>query len=91
MVARIRFTGHLRRFFPTLLDFEAPAAQVAELLPIFERRYPGLPTYLVDDQGALRRHVNCFVDGSPLVDRLGLSDSLQQDSEVFWVQALSGG
>ena len=47
--------------------------------------------YLLDDQGSLRRHVALFVDGVQVRDRRGLGDPLQDDSEIYVVQALSGG
>ncbi|MCR3825583.1 hypothetical protein K3Z89_08245, partial [Pseudomonas aeruginosa] len=46
---------------------------------------------LLDDQGSLRRHVALFVDGVQVRDRRGLGDPLQDDSEIYVVQALSGG
>ncbi len=45
----------------------------------------------LDDQGSLRRHVALFVDGVQVRDRRGLGDPLQDDSEIYVVQALSGG
>jgi hypothetical protein len=47
--------------------------------------------YLLDDQGGLRRHVTVFIDGLRLRDRRGLGDVVADDSEVYVVQALSGG
>ncbi len=52
---------------------------------------PALRSYVVDDQGALRRHVQVFVDGGLARDRMGLSDPLGPDSEIYVFQALSGG
>lgn len=54
-------------------------------------REPRLRGYLLDDQGSLRRHVALFVDGVQVRDRRGLGDPLQDDSEIYVVQALSGG
>ncbi|MGU1586179.1 MoaD/ThiS family protein, partial [Pseudomonas aeruginosa] len=54
-------------------------------------REPRLRGYLLDDQGSLRRHVARFVDGVQVRDRRGLGDPLQDDSEIYVVQALSGG
>ena len=52
---------------------------------------PKLRGYLLDDQGGLRRHLTIFIDGLRLRDRARLSDALAADSEVYVVQALSGG
>ena len=48
-------------------------------------------SYVLDDQGCLRRHMMIFVDGSPVVDRASLGDAVNADSELFVIQALSGG
>jgi hypothetical protein len=47
--------------------------------------------YVLDEQGALRRNVAVFVDGQAVRDRDGLSDGLRADSEIYVMQALSGG
>lgn len=52
---------------------------------------PELRGYLLDDQGGLRRHVAVFVDGRLLHDRRALSDAVEPQSEIYVVQALSGG
>ena len=88
---RVQFTRHLNRFFPGLSSVEVEAGTVAEVVRALERLYPGLASYLVEDQGALRRHVNIFVEGVLIQDRIGLSDPLSPDSEVDIMQALSGG
>jgi hypothetical protein len=47
--------------------------------------------YVLDDQGALRRHMNVFIDGQPVRDRTALSDQVPRNAEVYVMQALSGG
>ena len=47
--------------------------------------------YVLDDQGALRKHMQVFVDGEMVRDRTGLSDPVGEASEVYVMQALSGG
>jgi hypothetical protein len=68
-----------------------PGGTVAEALPAVFAEHPKLRGYIVDDQGALRTHVVVFVDGSVMVDRAGLNDAVRPDSEIFVMQALSGG
>lgn len=50
-----------------------------------------LKSYVFDEQGRLRKHVAVFVDGSLIVDRVGLGDRVQGESEIYVMQALSGG
>ncbi|MEZ4300914.1 MAG: MoaD/ThiS family protein [Polyangiaceae bacterium] len=47
--------------------------------------------YVLDDDGALRHHVVVFVDGSAVSDRRALSDPVSEGSEIYVMQALSGG
>ena len=47
--------------------------------------------YVLDDQGALRRHVAIYVNGRPIGDRVRLTDPVAADDEIYVFQALSGG
>ena len=89
-MARIAFTAHLKQ------HLDCPPAEVAagtlqEVLLTLTRDNPRLGRYILDDQGHLRRHVVVFIDGRMLTDRNGLSDPISENSEVFVMQALSGG
>ena len=90
-MARVTFTRHLQRFFPDLGDVEVEATTAAELVAALDARWPGLAGYLVDDTGALRKHVNLFVAGERVRDRDRLSDPVGPSDEVHVIQALSGG
>jgi molybdopterin converting factor small subunit len=87
----VAFTSHLQVFFPTLRDGEMPGGTVREVIDGLERRYPGLASYIVDDTGRLRRHVNIFVGEEPIRDREKLGDALRAEDRVLILQALSGG
>ena len=87
----VAFTRHLQRFFPDLAEGEVPGTTVRELIDELERRHPGLASYLTDETGRLRRHVNIFVGEEPIRDRERLGDRLGPDENVFILQALSGG
>jgi len=90
-MAIVKFTQALKRFYPNLDDLEVTSKDVNELLQKIEQQFPGIKTYLVDEQGRLRKHVNIFKDGALINDRDNLSDPLDQDSEIYIMQALSGG
>jgi molybdopterin converting factor small subunit len=53
--------------------------------------YPGLTDYLVDEQGALRKHVNIYIGENLIEDRTNLKDIVNPSDEVLIFQALSGG
>jgi len=89
---RARFTSHLQKFFPALQqNIRVEGASAAEIVAALDRRYPGLASYIVDERGALRKHVNIFVDQEMISDRLRLQDAVGEDQVVFIMQALSGG
>ena len=72
-------------------DLELDAQNLPLLIDKCERKYPGIKSYILDEQGILRQHVNLFVDGELIKDRQKLTDKLQDSSEVYIMQALSGG
>jgi len=90
-MATVRFTYALKRFFPHLKDMPAEGNTLKEILNELESRYPRIQNYLVDDQGKLRDHVNIFIDGTVITDRADLSDAFSPESEIYIIQALSGG
>lgn len=91
IMAHVRFTSALNRFFPNLKDEQFEAASVADLIRAVDQKHPGLADYLVDERGALRKHVNVFIGDRLVTDREALKDEIDDDSRVCIFQALSGG
>lgn len=89
-MATVSFTPNLER------HVECPTRTVegdsvrAVLDAVFAAN-PRLRGYVLDDQGALRRHMMVFVDGQQIEDRERLSDPVRPASEIYVMQALSGG
>jgi sulfur-carrier protein len=52
---------------------------------------PRVRGYVLDDQGALRKHMLIFVDGKPITDRVHQSDTAGSESRIYILQSLSGG
>ena len=90
-MATVKFTYALKRFFPKLGDMDVESENLPDVIDAVEKEFPGLKKYVLDEQGALRKHVNIFVDGSLIRDRQKLSDAIEKGSEVYIMQALSGG
>jgi sulfur-carrier protein len=89
-VAQIRFTSHLTRHRPAPM-IEAAGATLAEVLSTGLAGDDLLKSYVLDEQGRLRKHVTIYLDGSVIQDRLRLSDPVGPRSEIYVLQALSGG
>ncbi len=90
-MAQVSFTSHLSRFFPTLAPGHVEGKTVREVIDELDRRYPGFASYVIDEAGRLRPHVNVFVGEEPVRDRVALRDAVDDEASVFIVQALSGG
>ncbi|MEQ8714097.1 MAG: MoaD/ThiS family protein [Cyclobacteriaceae bacterium] len=90
-MAKVRFTSNLKRFYPTLGEMSIEKSTVSQLLESVEEAHPGLKDYIVDETGALRKHVNIFIGNDMVNDRERLSDQLSDNDEVYIMQALSGG
>jgi hypothetical protein len=89
-VPTVSFTPALQRFLQAP-DMQADGATVREVLTVVFASRPSLRGYVLDDQGALRRHVAVYVNGAVIRDRTGLSDPLGPDDQVYVFQALTGG
>ena len=72
-------------------DTPANGNTLAEVFKEIETNYPGLRSYVLDERGSLRRHVNIFIDGKMINDRNRLTDAFSASSEIYIMQALSGG
>lgn len=65
--------------------------RLRDVLDAYFELHPPVRSYVLDDVGAVRRHVAVFVDGDVITDRTGLSDPVTPTSTVHVFQALSGG
>lgn len=86
----LKFTQNLQRHI-ACSEEAVVGGTVREALETYFVSNGDARSYIVDDQGALRHHMMIFVDGKPLQDREQLSDPTTSNTEIFIVQALSGG
>jgi hypothetical protein len=89
-MATVAFTQNLQRHV-ACPRAEVPGATVREVLEGVFAANGRLRGYVVDERGALRKHMVVFVDGQQVQDRERLSDPVAAGSEVYVMQALSGG
>jgi hypothetical protein len=52
---------------------------------------PALRSYVLDEQGAIRKHVAVFVNARMIAARNDLDVALQPDDTIMVIQALTGG
>jgi hypothetical protein len=87
---RVHFTPHLAKHIHCP-PCEVGAGTLRDVLEQACLVRPGLAGYLLDDHQRLRQHVIIFIDNCVLRDRESLSDPVGPESQVFVMQALSGG
>ncbi|MCA9026283.1 MAG: MoaD/ThiS family protein [Planctomycetaceae bacterium] len=87
---QVHFTPNLKKHLdcpPT----EVVGRTVREALDVVFAENRRLRGYILDDQSRLRKHVTIFVDNQMIRDRSHLSDAVTSESEIYVMQALSGG
>ncbi|MBX9926274.1 MAG: MoaD/ThiS family protein [Hyphomicrobiaceae bacterium] len=89
-MAKVAFTANIQRHVDCP-PMDAPGHTVREVMDAVFRTLPLARSYVLDDQGALRRHMTIYVDGVIVRDRERLSDPVGEASSVYVFQALSGG
>jgi molybdopterin synthase sulfur carrier subunit len=89
-VATVRFTESIQR------HVQCPTREIAgttlrDVLEVYFADNQRARGYVLDDQGALRKHMAIFIDGRQVRDRNALSDRVDPDAIVDLIQSLSGG
>lgn len=87
----VHVPGPLRDRCAGAAELSLPAATLRDVLTELERLHPSLHRGVCDDTGAVRRHVNLFVNSDHMRDRAGLDTPLAQGDEVTIMPAVSGG
>jgi hypothetical protein len=89
-MAHVVFTSHLLRHV-SCPDTEVVADTLRVALDAVFTANPQVRDYVLDEQGELRKHVVIFIDGQRVRDRRRLSDPVRAASEIYVLQALTGG
>ena len=93
MPVTVRIPTYLASFAGgrNMLAIDGSPATVAETLTKLWKEYPGLQDRIVDEQGAVRQHINIFVGDEAIRFVDGLSTKVPANAEVLIVPAVSGG
>jgi molybdopterin synthase sulfur carrier subunit len=82
----VSFTGG-----KSALTLNGSPTTVAGALESLWSIHPGLRDRIVDEQGAVRQHINIFVGDEAIRFADGLSTKVPSDAEILIVPAVSGG
>lgn len=86
----LSFTANLRRHVDCP-PVTIAAGTVRDALEAAFAVRPMLRSYVLDEQGRLRKHVNIYVNDRLIADRTTQADRIGVSDNVFVFQALSGG
>ena len=89
-MAQVHFTSWLREIVPDG-PLNASGATVGDALAAVFAERPNVRGYVLDDRGAIRKHVCIFADGKRLHRDATLKHPIKPNSDVYVMQALSGG
>lgn len=87
----IHVPGALRAYCGGAAELTVPADTVRAALAHLERSQPALYRNLCDETGAVRRHLNVFVNTDNTRDLDGVSTALTAGDVVTILPAVSGG
>jgi sulfur-carrier protein len=86
-MAAVRLRAPLRKLAGDRAELNVSGSTVIELLRELEAVSPGLDGWILDERGAIRRHINVFVNGE-----LGEAGTpVSDDDRVDVLPAISGG
>jgi molybdopterin synthase sulfur carrier subunit len=91
MTITLLVPGVLRAYCDGESELTLSAPSVRAALEQVERRHPSLHRNICDETGAVRRHINVFVNSSNMRDREGLDTALMPGDVVTILPAVSGG
>ena len=98
-MAKVVLSSALSRWLPQPGGTQSPAeaalevsgASIGEALECVFVLHPKLRSYVLDERGTVRHHLALFVDGAAIRNKRDLSQAIGEDSEIYVMQALSGG
>jgi molybdopterin converting factor small subunit len=91
MAAMIFIPGPLRRYCGGASELATSSPSVRAALEELGRSQPSLYRNLCDETGAVRRHLNVFVNASHVRDLDGLDTTLAPGDVLTILPAVSGG
>ena len=86
----VTFAPALTRHVPCPQQ-DVPASTLRDALDAAFLAAPALRGYVLDEQGAVRKHVAVFVNGEMIASRSELGQPLAAGDRVMVIQALTGG
>ena len=91
MSATVRIPTILRPYTAGASEVAADGGTLAEVLDSLEATHPGIRARVLDDDGAIRRFVNVYVNDDDVRFAEGLGTATPEGATVSIIPAVAGG
>ena len=91
MSATVRIPTILRTYTAGAAEVSADGASLAQVLSDLDANYPGIAGRVLDDNGALRRFVNIYVNDDDVRFLDGLDTAIADGANLSIIPAVAGG
>jgi molybdopterin converting factor small subunit len=91
MPVRVLIPTPLQRLTQNQAEVMAAGSDIRELIGDLDAQFPGVKSRLCDEQGALRRFVNIYINDEDIRFLKGEATPLKDGDEVSIVPAIAGG
>jgi molybdopterin converting factor small subunit len=89
--ATVRIPTILRPYTGGAAEVDADGGTLAEVLDSLDIAHPGIKTRVLDDDGAIRRFVNVYVNDDDVRFAEGLGTATPDGASISIIPAVAGG
>ncbi len=91
MSVKVRVPTQLRTLTAGESELEASGGTVGEVIDDLDKRFPGIATRVLDDDGNVRRFVNVYVGEDDVRFLQGLDTTIETGTSISIIPAVAGG
>ncbi|MEC4677715.1 MAG: MoaD/ThiS family protein [Nitrospirota bacterium] len=88
---KVRIPTPLRRLTGGKGEVDLEGTSIAALINTLDIQFPGMKERLCDEEGAVRRFVNIYINEEDIRFHQGLETPLTEGDEVSIIPAIAGG
>ena len=90
-IVAVQLPGSLRQYCDGSVEVRVPGRSVRAVFEHLRRHHAALYPNLCDEQGAIRRHLNVFINADNIRDLDGVDTALASGDVMTILPAVSGG
>ena len=91
MAVKVRIPSPLQKFTQDKSEVEAGGETVRAVIDDLEKQYPGIGERIRDENGAVRRFINVYVNGEDVRFMSQDDTPVKEGDEVSIIPAIAGG